>query len=370
MNTQTGETVKLLGASISGLEQGATALNTSDGNYLQATDPGFAVMASWNMNVVRIPLNEDTWLGIHNCTRDGGTAATLQSNLKQIVANANANGLYVILDLHWSAPNAFGCPVGQASMPDADNSVNFWTSVATAFKDNPAVIFEMFNEPFGSYNYGNSIEAINGAIPAGQSATDLSILLNGGTYDGGFWYQCNGGGVPCPSGEGPGTEYVDASISPFTTTGMQDMLNAIRQAGAKNVVISNSIWWAGEIETWLSSHPTDPAGQLAAGWHEDGGGSATTTAASAILAAGFPIVITEAYANGSQAVSQTSDQAGDNYFNWAMSNQVGFSFWAWVPWGGGAVQFNNGAITASPTGATLKAAYCAQPKVNPAASCP
>jgi endoglucanase len=374
VSTQTGATVQLLGVSISGLEQGATALNTSDGDYFSATDPGFAQMASWNMNVVRIPLNEDTWLGIHNCSQDGGSAATLQSNLKQIVANANANGLYVILDLHWSAPNAFGCPVGQASMPDADNSVNFWTSVANTFKGNPAVMFEMFNEPFGSYNYGNAVEAINGPVPAGQSATDLSILQNGGSYDDGFWYQCNGGGgIACPSGQSAGNQYDDTDIEPFTTAGMQQMLNAIRGTGAKNVVISNSIWWAGEIETWLSSHPNDPAGQLAAGWHEDGGGSATTTAAGAVLAAGYPIIITEGYTNSAdtQAVTQTNNADGTNYFTWATGNHVGYLFWAWVPWGGTVIQPNSAgnAFVPGPVGATLQAAYCAQPIVNTAASC-
>jgi hypothetical protein len=362
--------VQLLGASISGLEQGASALNTSNGNFYQATDPGFATMASWNMNLVRIPLNEDTWLGVHNCITDGGAAATLQANVKQIVTNANANGMYVILDLHWSAPNAFGCPVGQASMPDGDNSVSFWTSVANAFKNNPAVMFEMFNEPFGSYNYGNAVEAINGTPPSGQSAPDLSILLNGGTYYDGFWYQCNGGGLPCPSGQSQGNQYNATSVTPFTAAGMQQMLDAIRATGATNVVISNPIWWAGEIETWLSSRPTDPLGQLAAGWHEDGGGSATTSAAAAVLAAGYPIVITEAYASGSQAVAQSNDAAGNNYFNWAMSNKVGLSFWVWTTWGGIiANNSTNNGFVATPMGNTLKASYCAQPIVNPGASC-
>jgi endoglucanase len=368
---QNGDTLQLLGVSISGLEQGATALNTSGGDYQAATDPGFALMASWNINLVRIPLNEDTWLGINSCTTDGGTSATLQSNVKQIVANANAHGIYVILDLHWSAPNAFGCPVGQASMPDSDNSVAFWTSIAGTFKDNPAVMFEMFNEPFAYNNYNNAIEPINGAVPSGQSATDLSILQNGGSYDGGFWYQCNGGGKPCPSGEGSGSEYLDSSITPFTTAGMQEMLNAIRATGAKNVVISNSMWWAGEIETWLSSQPTDSAGQLAAGWHEDGGGSATTVAASAVQTAGFPVIITEAYATNSTAVLDTTDKAGNNYFNWAMGSKAGFSFWAWVPWSGGLITPNadNTAFGPSALGQTLITAYCSQPIVNPAASC-
>jgi endoglucanase len=325
-------------------------------------------MASWDMNLVRIPLNEDTWLGISNCTTDGGSAATLQANIKQIVANANANGLYVILDLHWSAPNAFGCPVGQASMADSDNSVNFWTSVANTFKNNPAVMFELFNEPFAAYNYNNSIAPINGTPPAGQSATDLSILQNGGTYDNGFWYQCNGGGKPCPSGESMSNQYLDSAFA-FNVAGMQQMLNAVRATGAKNVVISNAMWFAGEIETWLSAKPTDPAGQLAAGWHEDGGGSATTAAAAQILAAGFPIIITEAYSSGGAAVSATTDASGSNYFNFAIANGVGVSFWNWTSWGGEILQQSGSGYVPNALGTSLKNSYCAAAIVNSANTC-
>jgi len=365
-----GSTVQLLGVSISGLEQGATALNTSGGGYSAATDAGFSTMARWNMNVVRIPLNEETWLGLDSggCITGGGSASILRDNLKRIVANANANGLYVILDLHWTAPNAFGCPVGQGSMPDTDNTADFWTSVANTFKSNPAVIFEMFNEPFGTNNYNNWVEPIGGAAPLGQSAPDLKILLSGGTYSSGFQYQCNGGGVPCPSGETSGNNYTDSSFT-FSAQGFQQILNAIRATGATNVVLANCIGWAGEIQTWLGAQPTDTLNpsQLGAGWHEDGGGSSTTTAANSILMAGYPIIITEAYNNGNDAVAHVLDPAGHNYFKWATRNYVGVVFWAWVDWSGGPL---SSYYVANAQGSSLKSSYCAQPKVNSLASCP
>jgi hypothetical protein len=364
VSTQTGNDVQFLGVSISGLEEGASALNTSAGGYGAATDPGFAAMASWNINLIRIPLNEDTWLGIHGCITDSGSATTLQNNLQQIVANANANGIYVILDLHWMAPSSFGCPVGQGAMLDSDNSANFWTSVASAFKGNPAVMFEMMNEPFGTNDYANWIEPIGSAAPSGQSATDLGILLNGGTYDNGYTYQCNSN---CPSGETMGNVYTVTPASAFTTAGMQQVLNAIRATGATNVVLSNPIGWAGEIQTWLGAQPTDPAHQLAAGWHEDGGGSSTTAAAQAILAAGYPIIITEAYNDGAAATGAL-DPAGVSYFSWAMTNEVGYSYWAWVPWSGGILS-DTTSYTPNALGTSLKNAYCGQPLVNASAQC-
>ena len=83
---------------------------------------------------MRLPLNEASWLN-YTCY-DSGTGASAdiytptsggaytpdpqsvyQATLKQAVADATAAGLYVILDLHWGAPNnASGqplCPIGQ-----------------------------------------------------------------------------------------------------------------------------------------------------------------------------------------------------------------------------------------------------------------
>ena len=33
-------------------------------------------------------------------------------------------------------------------MPDADHAPDFWTSVANTFKNNSAVIFDLYNEPY------------------------------------------------------------------------------------------------------------------------------------------------------------------------------------------------------------------------------
>ena len=37
---------------------------------------------------------------------------------------------------------------GQQELPDRDHAPTFWGQVAAAFRDNPLVIFELFNEPF------------------------------------------------------------------------------------------------------------------------------------------------------------------------------------------------------------------------------
>ena len=56
----------------------------------------------------------------------------------------------MILDLH--SRKRIGQPeFGNLAMPDSE-SIAFWTSVATAYHDNPSVMFDAFNEPYSRYN--------------------------------------------------------------------------------------------------------------------------------------------------------------------------------------------------------------------------
>ncbi len=352
VSTYDGHAVQLLGVSVSGLEQGYTSFANDTENYGDAADPGFAAMASWNINVVRIPLNEDTWLGVNDCTKGGGTATELQGHVQQAVQKANAAGLYVVLDLHWTAPNSFGCPQGQGAMPDADNSVAFWQSVASLFKDNPAVVFELFNEPFGTNAYANWLAPLDALAPPGQSASDQRILLSGGTYDAGYMYECNAG---CKLAMG--RQYLAPHTAPFRAAGLQTIVDAIRATGATNVVIASPIGYAGQIQSWIGAKPKDPIGQLAAGWHESGGPRVTVSNAQGVLGSGYPIIITEAY------------KAGNNTFYWAVNNAVGFLYWAWVDWGGGGLLENARTHAPSANGLLLKSTYCRRPPVNRLAKC-
>ena len=64
----------------------------------------------------------------------------------------NAAGMYVIIDMHWSSTGQRQKAVGQLPMPDERYAPAFWTSVANAFKGNPAVIFDLYNEPYPNRN--------------------------------------------------------------------------------------------------------------------------------------------------------------------------------------------------------------------------
>ena len=77
---------------------------------------------------MRIGLSQARWFG-RKC--DGATYA---ARVDHAVEMANAHGLYVILELHWTdvggmAPCDASCGIGLQPMPDAEN-IELWRQVA------------------------------------------------------------------------------------------------------------------------------------------------------------------------------------------------------------------------------------------------
>lgn len=218
-----GAPVRLLGVDRSGTEyaciQGWAIFDgPSDSASVQA-------IASWHTNAVRVPLNEDCWLGINGVPAAYG-GANYQNAIAGYVNLLNSYGLYAILDLHWTAPGSHAA-TGQAAMPDSDHSPAFWSQVATTFKSNPDVVFDLFNEPF----------------PGQDGAADPW----------GCWLN--------------GCQLSDSSFGTWQAAGMQSLLNAVRQAGAANVVMAGGLSWSNDLSGWLSHKPADSTGNLAASWH-------------------------------------------------------------------------------------------------------
>jgi hypothetical protein len=183
-------------------------------------------MATWGINAVRIPLNEDCWLGI-NRVKPAYSGSNYQQAIATYVSLLNANGLVAILDLHWSAPDGKQAN-GQQPMPDADHAVTFWSQVATTFKGNPSVAFDLFNEPYPDSNR--------------DSAAAWNCWLNGGT---------------CPGVR-------------FQTAGMQTLVNTVRNTGATNVILLGGVQYANALDQWLANVQKMPAAlqaNLAASWH-------------------------------------------------------------------------------------------------------
>ncbi|WP_021599732.1 cellulase family glycosylhydrolase [Actinomadura welshii] len=148
-----GNTVRLLGVNRSG---GEFACVQGSGIWDGPMDaPSVAAIKSWNVNAVRVPLNSDCWLGLDNV--DPAYRGTAYRNaVKNYVALLEENGITPILELHWSHGTWTGydshCETADADcqkpMPDAEHAPEFWRQVATAYKTDTAVVFDLFNEPY------------------------------------------------------------------------------------------------------------------------------------------------------------------------------------------------------------------------------
>jgi hypothetical protein len=335
VSTLNGGPVQIVGTQISGLETGYSS------RWPQYSNAGVLFWSSLinyggsGLNTVRLPLNEASWLN-YTCYDSGsGASAKLyapaagggytpdpnnayQATVKQAVADATAAGLYVILVDFWGAPNnAAGqplCPIGQPGFANADHSFAFWRSVADTFKGNPAVMFELFNEPFGANVYNDWV--IQSGSNTYTPGTDAITLRDGGAY------------YPFDTQDNTDGNAMVTVNETWQVAGMQDILDTIRGEGASNVVLASPMGWAGEIETWLASRPTDPIGQLGAAWHLYGYAKGTAPPL-AVLAAGFPIVITETY--GFDAA--VDGGASANGYSWAAANGIGYAWCCWNDWG-------------------------------------
>ena len=140
----------------------------------------------WNMNAVRLPVASWIW------ERDGQSYLDLVGG---IVKLANDAGLMVVLaeyeDSRGGAPTSTGLPSQEVAA--------FWQAWAAYFSDNPAVIFDVYNQP--------SAANIPGHSSGRQSTADWQFWLHGGSATDGN-----------------------------TVVGMQDLVNAIRSTGAQQLI--------------------------------------------------------------------------------------------------------------------------------------
>lgn len=219
--------IQMIGVNFSGAEY--TCMNNGGHWDVPATQATIDAMKKWNIKVVRIPLNEDCWLGIH-----GITSVFAQSHRQAVVRFVDLlvqNNIVPIINLHFSGDGVR--PVKeQEPMANRANSLDFWTSVATTFKGNSAVIFEPYNEPHL-----------------------LDVEVTGGTA-----WECwrDGGCTVEGRHDGEGS---------FVVAGMQEMVNAIRATGAANIIIVTGENWGTDLSGWAQYKPSDPLNQLVAGWH-------------------------------------------------------------------------------------------------------
>ncbi len=307
-----GSAVRLLGANRSGGEYAcAQGWGIFEGDTSLA---GAKAIKSWHANTVRLPLNEDCWLGI-NGVKAAYSGANYQNAVKAYVKTLHEAGLYVILDLHWTAPGNIKA-LSQQPMADADHSIDFWKSVAATFKDDQGVVFELFNEPVLWYWTQDPTtkqwKKLNYFKNANQDPWDC--WLNGCTFS---------------------KYYTDNSAATgnmeWNSAGIQTLVNAVRSTGATNVIMANGLDWANDLTGWLSHKPADPLNNIAAGWHSYSGtvcNNATCWDSQvAPVAAQVPVVTSEFGDKVCSAVTYLP-----KLLPWANSKKISYLGWTWNVW--------------------------------------
>jgi endoglucanase len=301
-----GQVVRLLGVDASGTED---ACVMDQGFSRGPFDSSEAKnIASWGANAVRVPLNEDCWLGI-NGVPSKYSGAAYRTAIKKWVSALNKQGMVVILDLHWSAPGPYEA-TQQWPMADADHSVTFWSQVASTFSSDPSIVFDLFNEP-----------TIGGSSP---TSADWACWLNGCTT----MHEVTS----------PGKSTTEVT---YRTAGMQQLLDAVRKAGATQPVMVGGLNWAGDpcgiadaggnggSCEWLSHEPKDPLHQLVASFHTYDWTACRTpscwNASVSPVAADVPVVTGEF---GEEDCSTTHIE---QFTSWADRHGISYLAWSWEP---------------------------------------
>ncbi|MGW4521767.1 cellulase family glycosylhydrolase [Amycolatopsis sp. NPDC004378] len=290
-----GNPVTLRGVNRSGAEFACVQGNGLFDGPMDAAS--VAAIKSWHADAVRVPFNEDCWLGLSDVDpRYAGE--TYRAALKSYVDLLHRNGLVAILDLHWThgayTGNSSACgdvdATCQKPMTDAEHSVDLWTSVATTFKGDDATILDLFNEPYPD-------RAVSGPAQA--------------------WTCWRDGGSAC-SGIG------------YPVAGMQALVNAVRATGATNVLMLGGLAYANDLTGWLQYEPNDPAGNLVASWHSYNFNACSSSSCwdsrLAPVAAAVPLVAGEIGENDCASGYVTG------LMDWLDRHQASYLGWTWNTW--------------------------------------
>lgn len=264
----------------------------------------YVAMQGWNVNAVRVPLNEQCWLGINGVKPDFSGIA-YRDTIKTVVQRIQAAGMVAILDLHRNAPGTFSTSNrGQEVMPDADHSPRFWTSVAETFRNEKNVFFDLFNEPHPSDTQMNR----------DSDRWGWKCWLEGCTH----------------------SRLADGTPATWRSVGMQTLLDVVRSTGATNPVIVNGNGWSSDLNGFLASGIRDSAGQMIAGIHTYDFSEAkfpemwTSQIGGPVkeVAEVYPVIVGEiGYRNSTGPVRYL-----DKALPFLDSVGVSYLAWTWNPW--------------------------------------
>lgn len=255
-----------------------------------------AALAAWKINTVRLPLNQDCWLGEDGLPAGALTMPGYRNAVEGFVTALNEAGIVAILDLHWSAP-AGAAADGLRPMPD-DRSAAFWNSVASRFKERKSVIFDLFNEPHSRW---------------GGSGWTFSLSWN-------CWAS---GGCQAPAE--PDTAPV-SGLGWYQAAGLSGLVAAVRGAGASQPILLSGIDYANDLRGWLNHAPKDD--QLIAAFHNYPVQRCDSVSCwdreIAPVAEEVPVLAAEFGQNDCGTPNHMN-----RFMEWADGKRIGYLAWAW-----------------------------------------
>jgi endoglucanase len=285
--TGSGRGITLQGVNRSGTEY---ACIQGWGIFDGPSDPASVkAISSGHVDLVRVPINEDCWLGLGGVKPAYGGRAYRRA-IVGYVDLLRKHGIYPEISLIWAAPGHYRATY-QSGAPDEDHAPAVWRSMASTFRNDRNVIL----------------------APWGETIVDANCFLHGGV---------------CQATYGPHNR-------PYRVAGMQQAVNVIRAAGYRGVISIPGIDYANDMSHWLSHEPSDPRHQLIAEAHVYGKNTCSSASCfdrtMAPVARRVPLIFGEygeTYDSSSCGSSETS-----TILHWAQVHHVGHAAWTWDTWG-------------------------------------
>lgn len=272
---RSGDPVRLLGVNRPGAEYQCV----EGGEFFEGPVDGASIraMKRWHINVVRVPLNESCWLGL-GWVESSLSGQAYRSAVRDFVTRLQRAGLYVILDLHWAAPGEHTA-TGLIPQADADHALDFWRSVATEYRGDRGVLFDVYNEP-------HSI---------GWNCWEKGCTA----YDRWFGY--------------------------YQATGMTQLVEAVRSTGARQPILLGGLDWARDLRGWLAHVPDDPRNAIVASNHTYDFNACYRKCRAALkrIAKFYPVV------TGELGQGDCRTDYINPYMRWADRHGISYLGWAW-----------------------------------------
>jgi len=205
LKTSSGAEIWLQGVCVDSLEWSG-----SGDNVIQSIS---IAIDKWKANCIRLPMKESFWFGREDGQKDDGDS--YRKLIDSAIDTCAKRGAYLVLDLH-----RFGST--------REEHLEFWKDAAVRYKDNPAVLFELFNEPHGiswdMWRNGGDLKDPN------KKNADVNAAEN--------------------------NEKQEGTKSP----GMQAIVDAIRATGAKNIIIAGGLDWGYDLSGIMNGSALDDKG--------------------------------------------------------------------------------------------------------------